>query len=85
MSNLISIQNNSYYFKSNAISVYPCAYRGVDADGKFFNPASRYTSEQNITSAVIGLIPNGTYISSVPTISITLSNNETMNKVDSGI
>lgn len=74
MSNLISIQNNSYYFKSDAISVYPCAYRGAhtitDDDGiakkKYFDPASRYTSEKNITGAIVGLVPNGTYISDIP-------------------
>lgn len=66
MSNLILKTTNSYYFKSDAISVYPCAYRGADDSGKYFNPASRYTSEKNLTGAVVGLVPNGTYVSYIP-------------------
>lgn len=83
MSNLI-LKTDKYYFKSDAISVYPCAYRGADADGKFFNPASRYTSEQNITSAVIGLVPNGTYISDISTIPVELGGGEIVHKVVAG-
>lgn len=68
MSNLILKNNNNYYFKSDKISVYPCAYRGsnTEDDNKYFDPASRYTSEKNLTGAVVGLIPNGTYISDIP-------------------
>lgn len=88
MSNLIPIQNNSYYyFKSDKVSVYPCAYRGsnTEDDNKYFDPASRYTSEKNITGAVVGLIPNGTYISYIPTTSIMAADETNIKEVEAGI
>lgn len=91
MSNLINLvqKNDNYYFKSDKISVYPCAYRGgipnTDDTYTYFDPASRYTSEKNITSAVVGLIPNGTYISDISTTPVELDGGDKVYKVKEGL
>lgn len=90
MSNLINLvqKNDNYYFKSDKISVYPCAYRGgipnADNTYTYFDPASRYTSEKNITSAVVGLVPTGTYISDISTIPVELDGDEIIHKIVAG-
>lgn len=49
--------NESGYFLSNAVRVYPCAYRGNNID-----PAAKYTTEHNITNAPVGLKHKNSYI-----------------------
>lgn len=49
--------NESGYFLSTAVRVYPCAYRGNNID-----PAAKYTTEHNITNAPVGLKHKNSYI-----------------------
>ena len=41
---------NDIYFKSSDVSVYPCAYRGANAEGIQFNQKSRLITEEGLTA-----------------------------------
>lgn len=47
----IKVLNGKYYFASEDIKVFPCAYRGTSAVN-ILDPESRATSEHNLTRAM---------------------------------
>ena len=52
----IRYQNEIGYFQSTQVAVFPCAYRGHDAEtGLIFNPESRGFTEQNFTANIHGI------------------------------
>lgn len=47
------------YIPSNKIKIYPTAYRGKDASGNVFDPASRFVTESNSIRPYLALARNG--------------------------